>query len=37
VSALNLATGLSGFIKADVRYSGDLIGGGIKGGIRGQW
>ena len=37
VNFFNLKTGLSGFVRADYRIGGDLVGGGGRVGMRYQW
>lgn len=37
VNFFNLKTGLSGFVRADYRIGGDLVGGGGRVGVRYQW
>ncbi|GJD50533.1 hypothetical protein OPKNFCMD_3276 [Methylobacterium crusticola] len=37
LNLFNLKTGLSGFVRADYRIGGDLVGGGGRAGIRYQW
>ncbi|WP_187144441.1 autotransporter domain-containing protein [Microvirga massiliensis] len=37
VNAFNLRSGVSGFVRAELRLGDDLVGGGVKAGLRYQW